>query len=157
MQYRKMSSPLGELVLMGTDNVLERIGFREGKGFIRVHNDWQTSSHAFEDAVHQLEEYFFGSRKVFDLKLKPCGTSFQLVVLEALSLVPYGKTQSYQDIANAVGRPKAVRAVGAASGRNPLPIVIPCHRVIGSDGRLTGFSGGLAAKRYLLDLEAHEF
>ena len=157
MQYRKMNSPMGELLLAGTDNVLERLGLPQGRGIVRLESDWQKSSHAFEDAVRQLDEYFTGRRKVFDLELRPCGTSFQLAVYEELTLVPYGKTQSYKEIANAVGRPGAFRAVGVASGRNPLPIFIPCHRIIGSDGSLTGFSGGLAAKRYLLALEADEF
>ncbi len=157
MQYRKINSPIGELLLVGTDNVLEMVGLPEGKGMVRVLSDWRPSSFAFDEAVRQLDEYFSGRRKVFDLELRPRGTLFQLAVLEGIALVPYGKTQSYQEIANVVGRPRAVRAVGAAIGRNPLPIVIPCHRVIGSDGGLTGFAGGLAAKRHLLGLESEEF
>ena len=157
MHYRKMDSPIGELLLAGTEGVLEIIGFSEGKGVVEVRPGWQADASAFADGVLQLNEYFAGQRKVFDLELKPSGTSFQLDVLEALTHIPYGQTASYQDIANAVGRPRAVRAVGAANGRNPLPIVIPCHRVIGSDGRLTGFGGGLPAKQYLLALESNDF
>ena len=138
-QYRKMKSPIGELLLAGDANALEIIGFPEGKGVVEIGADWVKNKSAFEDAVAQLEEYFQGHRKTFDLKLKPSGTPFQLDVLEALLDIPYGQTVTYRDIADAVGRPKAVRAVGAANGRNPLPIVIPCHRVIGSNGSLTGF------------------
>ena len=152
-----MNCPIGELLLVGTEDMLELIGFPEGKGVVQIQADWQEDGTAFADAVQQLVEYFAGRRKVFDLNLKPSGTSFQLEVLEALTHVPYGQTASYQEIANAIGRPKAVRAVGAANGRNPLPIVIPCHRVIGSDGSLTGFGGGLATKQYLLTLETNEF
>lgn len=157
MQYRKMKSPIGQLLLAGNDDVLEVIGFPEGKGVVEIQADWQERRSAFAEAVAQLKEYFAGQRKTFDLKLKPNGTEFQLAVLDALIDIPYGQTASYQDIANAVGRPKAVRAVGAANGRNPLPIVIPCHRVIGSDGSLTGFGGGLPAKQYLLALESEDF
>ena len=157
MYYRKMKSPIGELLLAGTEGFLEMVGFPEGKGVVQVEAGWELDTSTFADAVQQLEEYFSGRRKDFDLKLKPSGTSFQLAVLEALINIPYGQTTSYQEIAKAVGRPRAVRAVGAANGRNPLPIVIPCHRVIGSDGSLTGFGGGLAAKQYLLTLEADDF
>jgi methylated-DNA-[protein]-cysteine S-methyltransferase len=100
-----------------------------------------------------LKEYFDGTRRHFDLPLGPRGTEFQLRVWEALTQIPYGQTRSYRDIALAIGKPTAVRAVGAANGRNPLPIVVPCHRVIGSDGSLTGFAGGLEAKTRLLQLE----
>lgn len=157
MQYRKIDSPIGELVLAGEGEALEIIGFPEGKGVIAVQDSWQENPKAYPCAVKQLGEYFEGKRKNFDLQLKPSGTPFQLDVLDALRQIPYGQTASYQDIANTVGRPKAVRAVGAANGRNPLPIVIPCHRVIGSDGSLTGFGGGLPAKQYLLALESSDF
>ena len=157
MHYRKMDSPIGELLLAGTEGALEIIGFPQGKGVVEVQPGWRGEASAFADVVLQLKEYFAGQRKVFDLELKPSGTSFQLEVLQALKHIPYGQTMSYQDIANAVGRPRAVRAVGSANGRNPLPIVIPCHRVIGSDGSLTGFGGGLRAKQYLLALESNDF
>ena len=133
------------------------IGFPEGKGVIPVQPGWRREDAAFGNVVEQIDDYFAGHRKTFDLSLKPGGTEFQLEVLKALTAIPYGQTVSYQEIARAIGRPKAVRAVGAANGRNPLPIVIPCHRVIGSDGSLTGFSGGLEAKRYLLGHEAGGF
>ena len=101
-----------------------------------------------------FDEYFSGDRKAFDLPLKLSGTDFQVQVLEELLRIPYGETASYGEIAERIGRPKAVRAVGAANGRNPLPIVVPCHRVIGSHGDLTGFGGGLDTKAALLRLEA---
>lgn len=158
MQYRMMKSPVGELLLAGEEeDTLEVIGFPEGKGRVAPGRDWQENPSAFTDAVRQLNEYFEGRRKTFKLKLKPSGTEFQLAVLDALLEIPYGQTASYQEIAESIGRPKAVRAVGAANGRNPLPIVIPCHRVIGADGSLTGFGGGLPAKQYLLQLESHDF
>jgi methylated-DNA-[protein]-cysteine S-methyltransferase len=105
-------------------------------------------------AVEQLNAYFEGELKTFDLPLAPLGTAFQKNVWNALVSIPYGETRSYLQIAEGIGAPKAVRAVGAANGRNPIPIVIPCHRVIGSNGKLTGFGGGLPLKRLLLDLEA---
>jgi len=148
------SSPLGPLMLVGNGKALHCIGLPEGKGRLAIEPDWEEDDAAFPDAKRQLDEYFAGARTEFELALKPSGTRFQLEVLEALRAIPYGETRSYRDIAQRVGRPRAVRAVGAANGRNPLPIVIPCHRVIGADGSLTGFGGGLAAKTLLLELEA---
>jgi methylated-DNA-[protein]-cysteine S-methyltransferase len=157
MRYRMMASPLGDLLLAGEGEVLELIGFPEGKGEIRPGQNWVLEQNMLRNAVCQLNEYFEGRRKDFTLNLKPSGTPFQLSVLAALEQIPYGQTRTYAEIARQIGRPKAVRAVGAANGRNPLPIVIPCHRVIGSDGSLTGFGGGIAAKQYLLSLETAEF
>jgi methylated-DNA-[protein]-cysteine S-methyltransferase len=114
---------------------------------------WIYNEKPFAVARRQLTEYFAGSRKVFELPLQPTGTEFQLRVLEELQKIPYGKTCSYSELAERIGRPRAVRAVGAANGRNPIPIIIPCHRVIGASGDLTGFGGGLAAKEALLRLE----
>ncbi|MDD8024947.1 MAG: methylated-DNA--[protein]-cysteine S-methyltransferase [Acidobacteriota bacterium] len=102
------------------------------------------------DAIRQIDEYFLGRRTMFKLALRPAGTPFQKDVWKALGRIPYGQTASYKDIAAAVGRPEAVRAVGAANGANPISIIIPCHRVIGSDGRLTGYGGGLERKEWLL-------
>jgi methylated-DNA-[protein]-cysteine S-methyltransferase len=132
---------------------LKFIGFPEGKGEVTPDPTWQSSGDCFPDAEEQLSEYFDGKRTTFDLKLAPTGSAFQLDVLNALQTIPCGETRSYLDIARQINRPKAVRAVGAANGRNPLPIVIPCHRVIGSDGSLTGFGGGLETKLFLLQLE----
>ncbi|MDH5620028.1 MAG: methylated-DNA--[protein]-cysteine S-methyltransferase, partial [Gammaproteobacteria bacterium] len=116
--------------------------------------DWIFNEKPLAEACRQLTEYFAGQRKVFDLPLKFGGTEFQVSVLDALQEIPYGQTTSYGEIARRIGRPKAVRAVGAANGRNPIPIVVPCHRVIGSTGDLTGFGGGLDTKEALLRLEA---
>ena len=153
MNYRYIDSPIGEILIAGDDDTLHYIGFPEGKGRIEPGAGWTRNDEAFADAARQLAEYFSGERRSFDLKLSPHGTRFQLAVLQALQCIPYGETRSYADIARAVGNPKAVRAVGAANGRNPLPIVIPCHRVIGSNGSLTGFGGGIETKRFLLHLE----
>jgi methylated-DNA-[protein]-cysteine S-methyltransferase len=153
MMYYYMSSPIGDLLLAGDDVSLQVIGFPEGKGRIEPEPDWIENSGRFVVEQQQLEEYFAGKRREFDLVLAPTGTDFQRAVLAALQKIPYGRTCSYRDIAERIGRPKAVRAVGAANGRNPLPIVIPCHRVIGADGSLTGFGGGLAAKSWLLNHE----
>ena len=116
--------------------------------------DWVYNEQPFEEVRRQLTDYFAGERTEFDVPLSLHGTEFQLQVLEELKLIPYGETTSYGDIAKRIGRPKAVRAVGAANGRNPIPIIVPCHRVIGSSGHLTGFGGGLDAKTALLRLEA---
>jgi len=153
MNYRYLSSPIGEILVAGDEEGLKYVGFPSGKGRLEPETSWALDEQGFNDVAHQLAEYFAGTRTVFDLKLAPHGTPFQLSVLHALQQIPYGQTCSYQDIATRIGKPKAVRAVGAANGRNPLPIVIPCHRVIGANGSLTGFGGGLPTKRYLLDLE----
>ena len=154
MDYRYINSPLGSLLLAGEGEALEIIGFPDGKGRVSPGDDWRHVPDAFTEVKRQLDEYFSGKRREFKLNLKPHGTAFQLDVLSALTKIPYGETSSYRAIAASIGRPRAVRAVGAANGRNPLPIVIPCHRVVGADGSLTGFGGGLEAKAYLLNLES---
>jgi methylated-DNA-[protein]-cysteine S-methyltransferase len=108
------------------------------------------------DAVAQLRDYFSGRRKSFELPLDPQGTEFQQKVWKALMDIPYGETRNYREIATAVGSPRAMRAVGAANGRNPLPIIVPCHRVIGADGKLVGYAGGLTVKKLLLELEVKQ-
>lgn len=153
MIYRYLDTPIGFLLLAGSEAALEYVGFPRGKGSVTPAPGWIEDDRHFADAAVQLAEYFGGARKSFDLDLAPSGTAFQLSVLDALQTIPYGETRSYADIARQIGRPAAVRAVGAANGRNPLPIVIPCHRVIGADGSLTGFGGGLETKRFLLELE----
>ena len=114
---------------------------------------WTRDASAFTDLRRQLAEYFRGERRTFEVRLAPEGTAFQRDTWSALATIPYGATISYAELARRVGRPRAVRAVGAANGANPLPIVVPCHRVIGADGSLTGFGGGLDTKRRLLELE----
>ena len=153
MYYCYMPTPIGELLLAGDRESLSMIGFPKGSMRRDPEPDWIYNEQPFADAIRQLDEYFAGERKEFDLPLSLEGTEFQLLVLEELKQIPYGETTSYGDIAKRIGRPKAVRAVGAANGRNPLPIVVPCHRVIGSDGSLTGFAGGLALKQLLLEME----
>jgi methylated-DNA-[protein]-cysteine S-methyltransferase len=154
MYYRYLTTPIGELLLAGDDNGLSMIGFPEGKMRRVPEADWTLDEAKFEDVVRQLGEYFAGQRRTFDLRLSLTGTEFQLRVLEELRRIPYGETTSYGAIAKQIGRPRAMRAVGAANGRNPIPIVIPCHRVIGSNGNLTGFGGGLDTKAELLRLES---
>lgn len=153
MHYSYMDSPVGRLLLAGSRDTLEIIGFSSGAKARGADPDWTRSDEFFGRAKKQLDEYFAGSRRHFELALAPQATPFQAEVLVALQQIPYGETCSYLDIAVAVGNPKAVRAVGGANGNNPLPIVIPCHRVVGSNGSLTGFGGGVDTKRFLLDLE----
>ncbi len=153
MQYMFLESPVGRLLLAGSGGALKVIAFPSGSGTRRPEADWIEEDAPFAEAAGQLREYFAGDRRRFDLPLTPEGTPFQLQVWEQLRLIPYGRTISYGELARRIGNPRASRAVGLANSRNPLPIVIPCHRVIGSDGRLTGFGGGLAIKQRLLDLE----
>ncbi len=154
MYYCYLDTPIGELLLAGDKDALAMIGFPEGSMRRDPEPDWIFNEKPLETARQQLEEYFAGRRKEFDLPLQLSGTQFQLDVLEELRRIPYGKTVSYGEIASRIGRPRAMRAVGAANGRNPVPIVVPCHRVIGSTGDLTGFGGGLDTKEALLRLEA---
>ena len=154
MYYCYLDTPIGELLLAGEDDALSMIGFPKGSMRRDPEPDWIYNEKPLAMARQQLEEYFAGTRKDFDLPLNINGTEFQVSVLEALRNIPYGETVSYGEIAKRIGRPKAVRAVGAANGRNPIPIVVPCHRVIGSSGDLTGFGGGLDTKEALLRLEA---
>lgn len=147
-------SPVGPLLLAACDEGLRAIEFHTSKHPVVREPDWRPGDHPWlRRAAVQLEEYFAGTRRTFDLPLVPRGTPFQCRVWLALADIPYGHTESYGELARRLGQPRAVRAVGAANGRNPLPIVLPCHRVIGSDGQLTGFGGGLPTKRFLLELE----
>lgn len=154
MYYCYLDTPIGELLLAGENGALTMIGFPKGSMRREPEADWIFNEKQLAEASRQLSEYFAGERQEFDLPLKLSGTEFQVSVLEALQKIPYGKTTSYGEIARQIGRPRAVRAVGAANGRNPIPIVVPCHRVIGSTGDLTGFGGGLDTKEALLRLEA---
>ena len=154
MYYCYLNSPIGDLLLAGDDDGLSLIGFPQGKMRHDPEPDWIFNEKPFAAVRQQLEEYFAGERTVFDLPLHLSGTDFQVQVLQELQRIPYGETTSYGDIAKRIGRPKAMRAVGAANGRNPIPIIVPCHRVIGSSGDLTGFGGGLDTKEALLRLEA---
>ncbi len=154
MYYCYLDTPIGELLLAGEDGALSMIGFPKGSMRRDPESDWIYNEKPLSEARQQLQEYFAGERKAFDLPLQLYGTEFQVSVLEALQKIPYGETVSYGEIAKRIGKPKAMRAVGAANGRNPIPIVVPCHRVIGSSGDMTGFGGGIDTKEALLRLEA---
>ncbi len=154
MHYCFFETSIGELLLAGEADALSVIGFPKGSMRRDPDPDWIYNETPFASVCEQLTEYFAGERKDFDLPLALAGTEFQVSVLKALLEIPYGETRTYGAIAKQIGRPKAVRAVGAANGRNPIPIIVPCHRVIGSSGHLTGFGGGLDTKETLLRLEA---
>lgn len=154
MHYCKLLTPVGWLLLAGDGSGLRRISFQHGLHPVTPAQGWRWTEEPFGEAIAQLDAYFAGRLQRFDLALAPEGTPFQLEVWSALTTIPYGKTVSYGELARRLGRPAATRAVGAANGRNPIPIVIPCHRVVGADGALTGFGGGLAIKRRLLEIEA---
>jgi len=149
-----IDSPVGPLFIAADTQGLRAIEFRDSRHPVRRGEDWRAGDNPVLRAARlQLEAYFAGRRRGFDLPLSPQGTPFQQTVWRALASIPYGQTLSYAGLAARVGRPAAMRAVGAANGRNPLPIVLPCHRVIGADGALTGFGGGLPTKQFLLKLE----
>jgi methylated-DNA-[protein]-cysteine S-methyltransferase len=152
MQFRTMESPIGPLTLAGTDGRLMHLRMVD-QTYEPSHNGWERDDTAFPDAIEQLEAYFAGERREFDLELDLVGTSFQRQVWEALLTIPYGETRSYGQIAEQIGSPGASRAVGLANGHNPIGIIVPCHRVIGANGSLTGYGGGLDRKRALLALE----
>ncbi|WP_329743036.1 methylated-DNA--[protein]-cysteine S-methyltransferase [Dyella sp. A6] len=152
--FDDMPSPVGPLRLVADPLGLRQVWFERERHPKTAAPNWVRDAQRVAFARVQLEAYFAGQRQMFDLPLHPLGTPFQLEVWQALAGIPYGATLSYGELARRIGQPQAVRAVGAANGRNPLPIVLPCHRVIGSDGSLTGFGGGLPTKRFLLALEA---
>jgi methylated-DNA-[protein]-cysteine S-methyltransferase len=151
--YRFLDSPAGRLLLARDAAGLRLIHFQYGRRPERPPYDWQLRDDAFDDVVAQLTEYFAGRRREFALPLAPECTPFQRRVWHALLDIPYGETISYGELASRLGQKSASRAVGLANGSNPIPIVIPCHRVIGANGKLTGYGGGLAIKRQLLTLE----
>ncbi len=153
MYWHRMASPVGPLLLATDGAALALIDFQSGPHARRPDAGWLEDAAPLTSAIRQLEEYFASERRTFDLPLAPQGTAFQRAVWEALPRIPYGETMSYGELARRIGKPKACRAVGLANGRNPLPIVVPCHRVIGADGSLTGFGGGIDIKRRLLALE----
>lgn len=157
MDYTYLDTPIGELLLAGDRHALRILGFPTGPKRRRAESDWELRDAIFVEAKTQLNEYFAGSLQNFSLQLEPSGTPFQLNVLDQLKKIPYGETVSYGEIATRLGNPKAMRAVGAANGRNPIAVIIPCHRVIGANGKLTGFGGGLPTKEALLKLEQANF
>ena len=153
MRFSVFASPIGELILSGDDRGLTAIAFADANTAPRVDATWTRDDRAFARVAQQLSAYFAGELTRFELDLAPRGTPFQQRVWEALQTIPFGATTTYGRLAGALGDPHATRAVGLANGRNPIPIVIPCHRVIGADGSLTGYGGGLRRKQWLL---AHE-
>jgi methylated-DNA-[protein]-cysteine S-methyltransferase len=153
MKYTYLDNRLGRLLLAADEGGVRLISFQTEKNPPEPEEDWIEDAHALASVVEQLEAYLDGRLEEFDLPLAPEGTDFQLQVWQELQNIPYGTTISYGELAGRIGNPKAVRAVGTANGSNPLPIVIPCHRVIGADGSLTGYGGGLEIKEALLSLE----
>lgn len=153
--YRRIESPLGQLVLVGDGQCLSEILFSSGRQAREPDATWQEASDAFATAAEQLSAYFAGQLRRFDLTLAPEGTAFRQRAWKALQEIPFGQVMTYAALAQAIDKPRAIRAVGAANGANPIPIVIPCHRLIGSNHDLTDFGGGLAAKAALLRLEGH--
>ncbi|MCB8943641.1 MAG: methylated-DNA--[protein]-cysteine S-methyltransferase [Ardenticatenaceae bacterium] len=144
---------MGPILLVSDGTNLTGLNFQTEKRPIQIQPDWQEDDAPFAEVIAQLLAYFAGERHDFELPLAFNGTEFQNAVWQELQNIPYGETTSYGELARRIGRPKAVRAVGAANGANPIPLVVPCHRVIGSNGSLTGYGGGLPIKKALL---AHE-
>jgi methylated-DNA-[protein]-cysteine S-methyltransferase len=154
MNYTTIDSPVGELLASAdTAGRITGLHFLDGHRIPARDSNWVRDDQALAPLCRQLEEYFAGERREFDLDLAPSGSPFQLSVWRELQAIPYGETASYGEIAAAVGQPGAARAVGGANNRNPIAIVIPCHRVIGANGTLTGYGGGLPRKQRLLALE----
>jgi methylated-DNA-[protein]-cysteine S-methyltransferase len=154
MLYTTLDSPIGELLLVGDGRALHGLYMQEGRTAIAVHPDWEPAEEPFAEARAQLADYFAGRRTVFDLSLAMNGSAFQRRAWLALQAIPYGETITYGEQARRIGRPAESRAVGQANGCNPIAVIVPCHRVIGANGSLTGYGGGLERKRFLLDLEA---
>jgi methylated-DNA-[protein]-cysteine S-methyltransferase len=153
MSYTQIESPVGPLLLVADEAGLRQILFVNGRHQARPEASWKEDGAPLEKTISQLRSYFAGEREEFDLTLAPEGTPFQQEVWRRLCEIPYGETISYGELAKQIGNPQASRAVGLANGSNPIPIVIPCHRVIGSNGKLTGYGGGLPIKEKLLALE----
>jgi methylated-DNA-[protein]-cysteine S-methyltransferase len=152
--YSTVDSPLGEVLLIGDEDGLVGLYLSTGKHVVQAPRIARRDDAALADVREQLDEYFAGKRTEFDVRLNAHGTPFQLRVWQALREIPFGETASYGQQALRVGEPGAARAVGLANGRNPISIIVPCHRVVGANGSLTGYGGGLPAKRWLLDHEA---
>ncbi len=155
IRYRKIATPLGTLLAVAADGALTGLYFEGGRHAPPVAPDWIEDERAapLPECARQLADYFEGRRQCFDLPLLPKGTPFQERVWREIARIPHGRTLTYAQLASRAGAPGCARAAGAATGRNPLSIVVPCHRVVGSDGQLTGYAGGLARKRRLLEME----
>jgi methylated-DNA-[protein]-cysteine S-methyltransferase len=153
MRYRVVDSPVGPLTLAGEGDALSHLRMDDQQYPPKGVDAWERDDDAFDDVTEQLDAYFAGDLTTFDVRLELHGTEFQRSVWDQLLAIPYGETRSYGDLAHALGKPGAPRAVGLANGHNPVGIIVPCHRVIGADGSLTGYGGGLPRKRQLLELE----
>jgi methylated-DNA-[protein]-cysteine S-methyltransferase len=151
--YTSVDSPIGELLLLGDGHALHGLYMQDGRKPVRIAPRWERSKTPFTDVLVQLREYFAGECVTFDAPLVMHGTQFERRVWRALQDIPYGETVSYGEIARRLRQPSAARAVGLANGRNPIAVIVPCHRVIGANGALTGYGGGLERKRLLLELE----
>jgi methylated-DNA-[protein]-cysteine S-methyltransferase len=151
-----MESPIGPLLLAGDENALQMVSFMNGRRPMSTPKEWIEDKKPFKEVIRQLTAYFAGKLKEFDVPLVLNGTEFQKLVWRNLLEIPYGETTSYGQIAKKIGNPEASRAVGLANGSNPIPIIVPCHRVIGSNGDLTGFGGGILIKKKLLALESRQ-
>jgi methylated-DNA-[protein]-cysteine S-methyltransferase len=151
--YTTFESPIGELLLLGDGQALRGLYMQAGRKPVAIAPSWERSARPFTDVHAQLEEYFAGRRIAFDVPLAMEGSPFERLVWRALREIPYGATASYGEVARSIGHPLAARAVGLANGRNPISVIVPCHRVIGANGTLTGYGGGLERKRLLLELE----
>ncbi len=156
LDYALVESPLGDILIAGDEAGLRVVNFQRGSDPLPVLPGWRRAGRSLDEAKRQLSAYFRGELRSFELAIAPVGTPFQLEVWTALRSIPYGETVSYGEIAARIGRERAVRAVGAANGRNPIPIVIPCHRVIGSSGKLSGYHGGVWIKERLLAVERQD-
>jgi methylated-DNA-[protein]-cysteine S-methyltransferase len=152
--YGFMDSPIGDLLLIGNGTALTHLYMQKHKYGFLPQPQWRRDDAVFTEARRQLDAYFGGELQAFDLPLAMSGTDFQLKVWQALCTIPFGRSESYGELARRIGAPHASRAVGLANGRNPISIIVPCHRVIGADGSLTGYGGGLERKRWLLAHEA---
>ncbi len=157
MYYALYQSPLGEIAITANDNGITALAFQEGTSPIELSPYTKKETTILQRTFLQLEEYFDGNRKTFELPLSASGTPFRQKVWQALTEIPFGKTVSYAWIANKLEKPKAVRAVGSANGANPIALIVPCHRVIGANKKLTGYAGGLALKAKLLMHEGAQF
>jgi methylated-DNA-[protein]-cysteine S-methyltransferase len=152
--YTTVTSPIGELLLVGDGQSLQGIYMQDGRKPMRIDAGWKRVASPFAHVEAQLREYFDGQRVAFEIPLVLHGTTFERRVWHALQEIPYGETISYGVLARRIGQPSASRAVGLANGRNPISVIVPCHRVIGANGSLTGYGGGIERKRLLLELES---
>ncbi|MCQ1534133.1 methylated-DNA--[protein]-cysteine S-methyltransferase [Methanosarcina sp. KYL-1] len=156
MYYHIVESPIGPILLAGDEEGLKYVNIRKGKKKVEVPDSWEENKEFFRDVSRQLGAYFAGKLESFNVKLASEGTEFQKSVWKALREIPYGETRTYGQVAKSVGNPKASRAVGLANNRNPVAIIVPCHRVIGANGKLTGYASGLDVKEFLLRLEGNK-